>query len=70
MVLPSGLRAEIVNVPGEVEIRRTAEGLLLLRAEQPGAVRQGADGLPVLSIGRRVTNDEVLRAIEAERADR
>jgi hypothetical protein len=70
MVLPSGLREEIVSIPGEVLIRRTADGLLLTAAESPGTVRVGDDGLPVLSIGRRVTNDEVLSAIDQERADR
>ena len=70
MVLPSGLREEIVSIPGEVLIRRTAEGLLLTAALAPGTVRQSDDGLPVLSIGRRVSNEEVLRGIEAERADR
>ena len=70
MVLPSGLREEIVSDPGEVLVRRTADGLLLTPAETPGVVRVGDDGFPVLSIGRRVSNDEVLAAIEKERADR
>ena len=70
MVLPSGLREEIVSIPGEVLVRRTADGLLLTAAETPGTVRVGDDGFPVLSIGRRVSNDEVLTAIEKERADR
>ena len=51
-------------------MRRTADGLLLTAAETPGIVRVGDDGFPVLSIGRRVSNDEVLAAIEKERADR
>ena len=29
MVLPSGLRDEIVSIPGDVLVRRTADGLLL-----------------------------------------
>jgi hypothetical protein len=70
MVLPSGLREEVVSTPGEVLVRRTADGLLLTAAETPGTVRVGDDGFPVLSIGRRVGNDEVLAAIEKERADR
>lgn len=70
MVLPSGLRDEIVSIPGDVLVRRTADGLLLTPAETPGTVGDGADGLPLLSIGRRVSNDETLRAIEHERADR
>ena len=70
MVLPSGLRDEIVSIPGDVLVRRTADGLLLTPAETPGTVRDGDDGLPVLTIGRRIGNDETLRAIEQERADR
>lgn len=70
MVLPSGLRDEIVSIPGDVLVRRTADGLLLTPAETPGTVRDGDDELPVLTIGRRVSNDETLRAIEQERADR
>ncbi len=70
MVLPRGLREEIVRAPGEVLVRRTADGLLMTAAEGVGTVRQAGDGLPLLSIGRRVTNDEVLHAIEQDRADR
>lgn len=70
MVLPSGLREEVVSIPGEILVRRTADGLLLTAAESPGTVRVGDDGFPVLSIGRRVSNDEVLAAVEKDRADR
>jgi hypothetical protein len=70
MVLPIGLREEVVTVPGEVLVWRTADGLLLTAAEMPGTVREADDGFPVLSLGRRVTNEEVLRAIDQERADR
>lgn len=70
MVLPRRLREEIVNAPGEVLVRRTADGLLLTPAEGSGTVASAADGLPVLTIGRRVTNAEVLAAIDRERADR
>ena len=70
MVLPRRLREEIVSAPGEVLVRRTADGLLLTPAEDSGTVTAGPDGLPVLTLGRRVTNAEVLAAIDRERADR
>lgn len=70
MVLPRGLREDIVTVPGEVLLRRTADGLLMTAADAPGIVSQAGDGLPSLVVGRRITNEEVLGAIDAERADR
>lgn len=70
MVLPRGLRHELVSVPGEVLVRRTADGVLLTPAEGTGTVTEAEDGLPLLRIGRGVTNDEVLAAIDRERADR
>jgi hypothetical protein len=68
-VLPRGLREDVVTAPGEVLLRRTPDGLLVTPAEIDGAIRYGKDGLPVLTIGGPVSNDEVLHAIEAERAD-
>ena len=59
-----------LSIPGQVPVRRTADGLLLTPSEAPGIVRDGDDGLPVLTIGRRVSKDETLKAIEQERADR
>lgn len=70
LVLPREIRAELVGAPGEVLLRRTADGIVLSRAEDIGEVAVGEDGLPVLRLGRRVTNDEVLAAIDTERADR
>lgn len=35
-----------------------------------GKVGVAADGLPVLELGRRVTNDEVLAAVDRERSER
>lgn len=70
MVLPRRLREEIVTAPGEVLVRRTPDGLLLTAAEDAGTVSTGEDGLPVLTLGRKVTNAEVLAAIDRERADR
>lgn len=63
MVLPRGLRERGARAAH-------ADGLLMTAAEGAGTVRQGSDGLPVLSIGRRVTNDDVRRALEQDRADR
>lgn len=70
MVLPRRLREEIVRVPGEVLLRRTGDGLLLTAAEESGDVGTGADGLPVLRLGRPVGNAEVLAAIDRERSER
>lgn len=70
MVLPRRLREEIVTAPGEVLVRRTPDGLLLTPAEGAGTVSIGSDGLPLLMLGRLVTNAEVLAAIDRERADR
>ncbi|MDN5861662.1 MAG: hypothetical protein L0H84_23925 [Pseudonocardia sp.] len=69
-MLPREVRAELVNPPGEILLRRTADGIVLSRADDTGQVQTGDDGLPVLRLGRRVDNDEVLAAIDAERSDR
>lgn len=70
LVLPQRLREELVEVPGEVLLERTAEGVLLRSLHAPTHVRQADDGLPVLDLGRSVTNDEVLAAIDRERGGR
>lgn len=70
LVLPLWLRRELVSAPGEVVLRRTADGVLLTRVASGGDVEQASDGLPVLRLGRRVTNDEVIDAIGQERASR
>lgn len=70
VVLPRQLRDEILVVPGEVLIRRTPDGLLITPAEGAGYVTQASDGMPVLTLGRRVTNDAVLEAIDQERSNR
>jgi bifunctional DNA-binding transcriptional regulator/antitoxin component of YhaV-PrlF toxin-antitoxin module len=71
MVLPRAWRDELVDsLPGEIVVRRTGDGLLLSAVERAGEVRSAADGLPVLSIGRPVTNAEVLEAIEQDRSGR
>lgn len=69
MVIPRHLRGVLGPVPGTVKARRIDGGLLL---EQPtsGAVIEAEDGLPVLVLGRPVTNDEALAAIDAERSER
>ena len=64
------IRDELLRVPGEVLVRRTADGWLMSAAESSGTVLDGQDGLPVLSIGRPVTTAEVLDAIDQERAER
>ncbi len=70
MVLPRRLRDEIVTTPGELVVRRVAEGLLLTATTTAGVLSTGIDGLPVLHLGRRVTNNEVLDGLERERAER
>jgi bifunctional DNA-binding transcriptional regulator/antitoxin component of YhaV-PrlF toxin-antitoxin module len=70
LVLPRRLREGLVDVPGRVVVRRTAEGLLLAPDRDVGAVRAGDDGLPVLDLDRPVSNVEVLAAIDDDRAAR
>lgn len=70
MVLPLRLREEIATTPGELLVRRVAEGLLLTSTTTAGVLATGTDGLPVLHLGRRVTNNEVLDALARERAER
>ncbi len=70
MVLPRQLREDIVTTPGELVIRRVAEGLLLTATTTTGVLSTGSDGLPVLHLGRKVTNNEVLDALDRDRAER
>lgn len=70
MVLPQWLRRELVETPGEVQLRRTRDGILITPVAVKGRVEQAADGLPVLRLGHPVGNDEVLAAIDEERAGR
>ena len=70
MVLPRRFRDDIVTTPGELVVRRVAEGLLLTSTAAAGVLSTGTDGLPVLRLGRRVTNNEVLDALARERAER
>ncbi len=70
MVLPKWLRREVVDEPGEVIASRTPEGILLSAVRSPGQVESGEDGLPVLRLGREVSNDEVLAALDEDRAAR
>jgi len=70
LVLPLWLRRGLVTAPGEVVLRRTADGVLLTPVAVEGGVEQAADGLPVLRLGRPVTNDEVIDAIARERTGR
>lgn len=70
MVLPRWIRRELIAAPGEVLVRRTPDGVLLTPIASEGEVGEGIDGLPVLKLGHRVTNDDVLAAIDRERAGR
>ncbi len=70
MVLPQLLRREIATTPGEVLARRTPDGILLVSATADGVLDVADDGLPVLRVGKIVTNREVLEALDEERAER
>jgi bifunctional DNA-binding transcriptional regulator/antitoxin component of YhaV-PrlF toxin-antitoxin module len=70
MVIPARLRDEITTTPGEVIVKQTPEGLLLMAASHEGSVDNGDDGLPVLLLDRAVTNDDVLSAVDDERMRR
>ncbi len=69
-MLPKWLRHRLVSTPGEVQLRATPDGVLLTPMAEDGDIETASDGLPVLRVGRRVTNDEVLAAIDHERAGR
>lgn len=70
MVLPKPLRRRLGADPGEVTLTTTPEGALLTPVTPEATVEEGPDGLPVLRLGRPVANEEVLAAIDAERAER
>lgn len=70
LVLPLPLRAGFVDTPGELLLQRIPEGLLLTPATGQGSLRVAKDGLPVLELGRAVTNAEVVAAIDDERRGR
>lgn len=69
-MLPRGMREDVVSTPGEVLVHRTPDGLIISPVATAGEVEVGADGLPLLRLGRQVTNDEVLDALDRERAER
>jgi AbrB family looped-hinge helix DNA binding protein len=70
LVLPKWLRRELGADPGELAVRRTADGVLLTPLTPDGRVEDAIDGTPVLRLGRPVSNAEVLAALDAERARR
>jgi bifunctional DNA-binding transcriptional regulator/antitoxin component of YhaV-PrlF toxin-antitoxin module len=70
LVLPHALREGLVDVPGEVLVTPSSDGLLIEPASDRGRVRVADDGMPVLDIGRTVTNAEVLAALDAARDSR
>ena len=68
LVLPHALREGLVDVPGEVLITQSPDGLLIESAAERGTVRVADDGLPVLDLGSRtLRNEEVLAALDATR---
>lgn len=69
-VIPQHLRDRIVETPGEVVIEPTPDGLLLRSITTPATVTTGDDGLPVIEVGRIVTNAEVMAAIDRDREER
>ena len=70
LVLPQQLREGVVDAPGSVLLSRTPDGLLLRPLTGAGTVRVAKDGLPVLDLDRRVTNAEVLAALDEQRSSR
>lgn len=70
LVLPRAVREELVDLPGELVLERTPDGVLLRPVQAGTQVRLAEDGLPVLDIDREVTNEEVMAAIDDERSSR
>lgn len=70
MVLPKWLRRELGADPGELALRRTPDGILLTPLTPVGEVEDSPDGAPLLRLGRTVSNEEVLAAIDEQRAQR
>ena len=70
LVLPAPWRDELTTTPGEVVMTHTEDGLLITAVPAQGEVTAGADGLPMLRLGRNVTNADVIAAIDAERGHR
>lgn len=70
LVLPAPWRDELTTTPGEVVMTHTDDGVLISAVPAQGAVTTAADGLPVLRLGRQVTNRDVIAAIDAERSSR
>ncbi len=69
VVIPRSLRSALGAVPGVIRARRV-EGGILLEHPVDGEVSVGDDGLPIVLLGRPISNDESLAAIDAERAER
>ena len=70
LVLPLGFREELTTTPGEVVLTQTDDGVLISAVPSQGALSMGDDGLPVLRLGRIVSNDHVIAAVDAERGGR
>ena len=67
LVLPLGFREELTTTPGEVVLTHTDDGVLISAVPAQGAVSMGQDGLPLLRLGRIVSNEQVVAAVDAER---
>lgn len=70
LVVPHNWREVVTTTPGAVQMTQTDEGLLITPIPTQGEVATGVDGLPILRLGRLVTNAVVLAAIDAERKSR
>jgi AbrB family looped-hinge helix DNA binding protein len=67
LVVPKAIRDELgLTTPGAVEIDIEADGATL-RPRRPRGELCDEEGLLVVSVGRPVTDDEVLAAIRADR---
>ena len=70
LVLPLAMREELTTTPGEVTLTPTDGGVLISPVAEAGTVEVGDDGFPMLRLGRVITNDEVIAAIDADRKGR
>lgn len=73
LVIPLGLRHLLgLTGGGEVEVEATGDGLVLRRVPGSARLTTDSDGLVIVDLDGvdRVSNDEVLDAINADRASR
>ncbi len=73
LVIPLALRRLMgLRDGGEVDLEATSDGILLRRPTARATVEVASDGLPVVHMQgvERISNDDVLDAIRADRLQR